>query len=91
MLNNGEAGVSSSNATSGGNITQRAVEYYNADSLAAQVIRHAERRDRFVVRYLTEQQAISKERINATTAPIEELQNYKGKSRYEVKAQMNEE
>lgn len=68
-----------------GNLSKRAVDYYTADSLQTQVLQHAERRNRFVEHYLIDQRGVDKKRVTALTAPQDELQTYKGKSRYEVR------
>ena len=73
-----------------GNLTKRAVNYYTTDSLQAQVLQQAERRNRFVLRYMTEQQHVDKKRLQAITAPQEELNTYKGKQRYEVRGEQEE-
>lgn len=67
-----------------GTLAERAVAYYGADSLAAEVIRFAEHRNRYVVRYLTEQQGVDRSRVEVFTAQHDILDAYKGRSRYEV-------
>ncbi len=69
----------------GGSLEKRAVAYYGADTLQTQVCQHAERRNRFVIRYLNEQQGVEKTRIEAQTAPIDSLKIYKGNSRYQIR------
>ncbi len=70
-----------------GGLQKRAVEYYTADSLQTQVLQDANQRNQFVVRYLTEQQGVNKHSVTAITAPVDELADYKGKSRYEIRGE----
>lgn len=74
-----------------GSLADRAVAYYTVDSLTTEVMRFADMRNRFVVRYLTEQQGVSKQQVEALTAPEDELMGYKGKSRYEVRGKSDKQ
>ena len=67
------------------------IQTYTADSLTTEVMRFADMRNRFVVRYLTEQQGVSKKQVEALTAPEDELMGYKGKSRYEVRGKSDKQ
>ncbi|MBQ9439564.1 MAG: DUF748 domain-containing protein [Paludibacteraceae bacterium] len=69
-----------------GSLKERAMAHYGTSKLNAEVEEAAERRNKFVVRYLTEQRGIDNDRISVATAPADELHKYKGNPQYAVSA-----
>lgn len=73
-----------------GKLVDRAIDYYTADSLQVEVLKHAERHNQFLMRYLTENKQLSKKRVDIRLAELDELTAYSGKSRYTIEAKISE-
>lgn len=69
-----------------GNFTKRAVDYYSQPSLEQQVIGNADQRNRIIINYLVKQQNVNTKRITITTGSTDALSSFKGQSKYEVEA-----
>ena len=73
-----------------GSINKMAVNYYTEDSIRNQVLHRADRHNRFVFRYLTEQKGIDKNRVSVTTASEQELETCKTIPLYTIEAKIKE-
>ena len=73
-----------------GTLTNRAVNYYTADSLEIQVMQGAAQRNEVLIRYLTKQQNIKEKRLSIITDEKDNLEKYKGQNRYEVISEMED-
>lgn len=89
--NNGDFVNFSRNLTGNrGSVNKMAVSYYSEDSIRNLVLQHADRHNRHLLRYMTEQKHIDKERIIVTTATEQELQNCKTEPLYTIEANIEE-
>ena len=89
--NNGDFVNFSRNLTGNrGSVNKMAVSYYSEDSIRNLVLQHADRHNRHLLRYMTEQKHIDKERIIVTTATEQELQNCKTEPLYTIEAKIEE-
>lgn len=74
-----------------GNLTKRAIEYYGQEELEKQVFDYANMRNRIIADYLVKQQSISAKRINITIDETDNLNSFKGQSKYTVEATFEDE
>lgn len=69
-----------------GKLYEKALDYYGADSVKNEILRHAEIRNKILTRYMVEQKGIDKQRVEIRTAADASLVVYKGKPKYDIKA-----
>lgn len=73
-----------------GNISSKAIDYYGKDVLQNQVLKQAELRNSVLTNYLVKQQKLNRAHINIITDVTENLNNYRGQSRYEIISELND-